>query len=107
MVFSAEIYFAKTLIPAGILISYCKGPFMTGFLAAIVLFFSRGLLPLFLWRHFTTMKIVGTFAIGAGCLIGLVDAATQLFHPGGAGPVSTTGMPSPCYFKSIRCRHFS
>jgi hydrogenase-4 component B len=58
---------------------------MTGFFAAIVLVLSGGFLPLFLWRHFSAMKTVGALAIGAGCLIGLVDAVTQLFHPAGAG----------------------
>jgi hydrogenase-4 component B len=57
---------------------------MTGFFAAIVLVFSGGFLPLFLWRHFSAMKLVGALAMGAGCLIGLVDAVTQLFLSGGA-----------------------
>ena len=57
---------------------------MTGFFAAIVLVFCGGLLPLFLWRHFSAMKLAGAFAMGAGCLIGLVDAVMQLFHPAGA-----------------------
>jgi formate hydrogenlyase subunit 3/multisubunit Na+/H+ antiporter MnhD subunit len=30
------------------------------------------------------MKMVGALAMGAGCLIGLVDAVTQLFQPGRA-----------------------
>jgi len=56
---------------------------MTGFFAAIILVFCGGFLPLFLWRHFSAMKMMGALAMGAGCLIGLVDAVTQLFHSGG------------------------
>ena len=64
---------------------------MTGFFAAIVVVFCGGFLPLFLWRHFSAMKIVGALAMGAGCLIGLVDAVTQLSHPGGGRcRISTT-----------------
>ena len=57
---------------------------MTGFLASIVLVFCGGVLPLFLWRRFTTMKMVGALAMGAGCLIGVVDAVRHLFHSAGA-----------------------
>jgi hydrogenase-4 component B len=57
---------------------------MTGFLVAILLVFCGGILPLFLSRHFMTMKMVGACAMGVGCLVGLVDAVAQLSHPAGA-----------------------
>jgi len=57
---------------------------MTGFFAAIVVVFCGGVLPLFLWRHFTAMKMVGALTMGAGCLIGLVAAVAQLSHSGAA-----------------------
>ena len=80
MVISSEIFFGKALILLGILTTYSKGAFMTVFFAAIVLVFCGGVLPLFLWRQFTAMKIAGALAMGAGCLIGLVDAVMQLFQ---------------------------
>ena len=56
MVVSAGIYFGKTLIPVGILITYSKGAFMTVFFAAIVLVFSGGFLPLFFRSSSTTNR---------------------------------------------------
>lgn len=55
---------------------------MNHFFLSLSLIVAGGVLPLFLWRHFGLMKTVGVLAMGAGCLMGLVDAGTKLFHPG-------------------------
>jgi len=45
---------------------------------SLTLIMGGGILPLFLWRRFIMMKTVGVLTIGAGCLLGLSDAATKL-----------------------------
>lgn len=41
-----------------------------------------GILPLFFWRQFSAMKVIGIFGIGTGCLLGLSDAVTKLWQTG-------------------------
>ena len=48
------------------------------FFLSLTLIMGGGILPLFLWRRFIMMKTVGVLTIGAGCLLGLSDAATKL-----------------------------
>jgi hydrogenase-4 component B len=52
------------------------------FFLALVLIAGGGLLPLFFWRRFVLMKLVAVLTIGAGCLLGLSDAALKLIHAG-------------------------
>jgi hydrogenase-4 component B len=55
---------------------------MNLFFLSLAIIFSGGLLSLFLWRQFALMKTIGVIGIGGGCLLGLIDAGTKLFHPG-------------------------
>jgi hydrogenase-4 component B len=55
---------------------------MNLFFLSLAIIFCGGLLSLIFWRQFTLMKISGVLAIGAGCLLGLIDAGTKLFNPG-------------------------
>ncbi len=54
---------------------------MNHFFLSLAIIFCGGLLPLIFWRQFTLMKIIGILGIGGGCLLGLIDAGTKLFHP--------------------------
>ena len=49
------------------------------FLMSLLLIVLGGVLPLFLWRQFSVMKLVAAALIGGGCLIGAYDAVTQVF----------------------------
>jgi len=53
---------------------------MTLFLLAVTMIFCGGVLPLFFWRRFVPMKMLGVAVIGAGCLLGLIDAGAKLFQ---------------------------
>ena len=48
------------------------------FFLSLILIVAGGVFPLFLWRRFVLMKTVAVLTIGAGCLLGLGDAATKL-----------------------------
>jgi hydrogenase-4 component B len=48
------------------------------FFLSLTILAAGGLLPLLLWRRFALMKTAAVSAIGAGCLIGLVDAGAGL-----------------------------
>jgi hydrogenase-4 component B len=52
------------------------------FFLALILVAGGGLLPLFFWRRFVLMKTLAVLAIGAGCLLGLCDAAAKLINEG-------------------------
>jgi hydrogenase-4 component B len=49
---------------------------------SLALIVGGGILPLFLWRRFVLMKTVAVLTIGAGCLLGLSDAAAKLINAG-------------------------
>ena len=55
---------------------------MNLFFLSLAIIFCGGLLSLILWRQFALMKTIGVIGIGGGCLLGLIDAGTKLFHPG-------------------------
>jgi len=54
---------------------------MHHFFLSLALIVCGGVLPLFLWRHFFLMRALAVSAMGAGCLLGLLDAGAQLFIP--------------------------
>ena len=53
---------------------------MNHFFLSLALIFFGGFLSLFLWRRFGVMKALTVPIIGAGCLLGLIDAAKVLSH---------------------------
>jgi len=53
------------------------------FFWSLLIIFSGGILPLFAGRQFTVIKAVGVTGIGAGCLLGLIDAGVKLSQPAG------------------------
>jgi hydrogenase-4 component B len=52
------------------------------FFLSLILIVGGGIFPLFLWRRFVLMKMAAVLTIGAGCLLGLSDAATKLIIEG-------------------------
>jgi hydrogenase-4 component B len=53
---------------------------MNGFFVALALVLAGGVLPLFLKRQFFQLRFVGAAGIGAGCLLGCVDAVSRLIE---------------------------
>lgn len=53
---------------------------MNLFFLSLAIIFCGGLLSLVFWRQFTLMKTIGVIGIAGGCLLGLIDAGTKLFH---------------------------
>jgi len=54
------------------------------FFLSMLIIASGGILPLFSFRHFTLMRIIGVMGIGIGCCLGLLDALSKLTHDGSA-----------------------
>ena len=53
---------------------------MNLFFLSLAIIFCGGLLSLVFWRQFALMKTIGVIGIAGGCLLGLIDAGTKLFH---------------------------
>jgi hydrogenase-4 component B len=53
---------------------------MDHFFLSVAMIACGGIAPLFLCRRFALMKAAGVAAMGAGCLVGLVQAGSILFH---------------------------
>jgi len=54
---------------------------MNLFFLSLAIIFCGGLLSLIFWRQFALMKAIGVIAISGGCLLGVTDAGSKLFHP--------------------------
>ena len=53
---------------------------MNLFFLSLAIIFCGGLLSLVFWRQFALMKTIAVIGIASGCLLGLIDAGTKLFH---------------------------
>ena len=66
------------------------------FFLSLLVIIAGGLAPLFVAKHFTTVKLVGVLGIGTGCLVGLYDAVLKLSQK---GPFTA----SLDYLQTFRC----